>query len=146
MFATFPKLPFAGFPLRPHRNGQWYKSAWNPRTKKTEKYYFGAIADDPQGQRAIHDRTIGWLARRDGIKAGVDNIRIEQPSQDLSLGELMERFLTFKRNKVTAGELSLVTLKDYLNEIKLFVSFMKSGMPVTRPSAGAFFGLHESTG
>ena len=33
---SLPKLPYAEFPLRPHRNGQWYKSVWNPRVKKSE--------------------------------------------------------------------------------------------------------------
>ena len=47
-----PRLPYPDFPLRPHRNGQWYKSVWNPRVKKSEQFYFGTWEDDPNGQRA----------------------------------------------------------------------------------------------
>ena len=41
-------LPYAEFPLRVHRNGQWFKSVWNPRAKKSEQFYFGAWHDDPK--------------------------------------------------------------------------------------------------
>ena len=29
MAAILPPLPYPDFPLRPHQNGQWYKSVWN---------------------------------------------------------------------------------------------------------------------
>jgi hypothetical protein len=85
---TPPKLPRADFPLRPHRNGQWYKSVWNSRTRKTEQFYFGSWHDDRKGERALKDPQIGWLARRDAIKAGVDNPRVEPVSgSDMALGD-----------------------------------------------------------
>ena len=56
---THPKLPFAGFPLRHHRNGQWFRSIWNPRTRKSEQFYFGTWADDPEGERALNDPVLG---------------------------------------------------------------------------------------
>jgi integrase len=127
MPASLPKPPFERFPLRPHRNGQWYKSVWNSRTKRTEQFYFGRWADDPTGERAISDPVTGWLARRNAIKAGIENVRVERTGNDPSLGELMKRFLTFKRNKTQAGELSLTTLGDYLREIERFVIFIKPG-------------------
>jgi hypothetical protein len=108
--STLPKLPYEGFPLRRHRNGQWFKSVWNRRSKKSEQFYFGAFADDPKGERAMTDPVIGWLARREGIRAGIDNPRVQAVSGELTLGELMSRFLTFKRGKVTSGELSVATL------------------------------------
>jgi integrase len=108
-------LPYPGFPLRRHANGTWYKSLWNARTKKTEQFYFGSWRDDPKGERAMGDPQIGWLARRDSIKAGIDNVRVTALASDgLTLGELMARFLIFKRDKAKAGELSLATLGDYL--------------------------------
>ena len=61
---ALPSIPYPEFPLRPHRNGQWYKSVWNPRTKKSEQCYFGLWKDDPKGDRALHDPVSGWLARR----------------------------------------------------------------------------------
>ena len=139
MAATLPKLPFPGFPLRPHRNGQWYKSVWNPRTKRSEQFYFGRRMEDPTGERAISDPSVGWLARRNAIKAGIDNVRVERSGDKLALGDLMNRFLTFKRNKTQAGELSLTTLGDYLREIERYVTFMKPGS-----SAGALQPEHFS--
>jgi len=44
-----PKLPYPEFPLRPYRNGQWYKSVWNAWTKKFEQCYFGSWSDDTKG-------------------------------------------------------------------------------------------------
>jgi hypothetical protein len=107
---SLPNLPYPDFPLRPHRNGQWYKSVWNPRIKKSEQFYFGAWNDDRKGERALKDMEIGWLARREAIKAGIDNLRVDPLAQtELTLGELMARFLAFKRGKVSSGELSLAT-------------------------------------
>jgi integrase len=51
----------------------------------------------------------------------------------------MNRFLTFKRNKTQAGELSLTTLGDYLREINAFVAFMRP-----RSDAGALRPEHFS--
>jgi integrase len=131
MSQPLPKLPFPGFPLRPHRNGYWYKSHWNSRTKKSEQFYFGKWSDDPKGERAVSDPLAGWLARRSAIMAGTDNLRIQTSDNDLYLGHLMERFLTFKRNKVHAGELSWTTLRDYIAEIPKFVRFLKPSMPAS---------------
>ncbi len=125
-----PALPFPGFPLRPHRNGQWYKSVWNPLTKRTEQHYFGPWKDDRRGQRAINDPAAGWLARQEAIKAGTDNVRVAPVDAVASLGELMGRFLTFKRGLVIAGDLSARTLGDYFREMEKFVAFLKPGMPV----------------
>ena len=124
-----PRLPYDGFPLRPHGNGQWYKSVWNPRTKTSEQFYFGPWRDDPKGERAMKDPQIGWLARRDAIKAGVDNIHVQAVAGEITLGELMSRFLIYKRGKSDTGELSKTTLGGYLSEIEAFVSFFKPGTP-----------------
>jgi hypothetical protein len=76
MPASLPKLPYEGFALHPHRNGQWYKSVWNSRTKRTEQFYFGKWVDDPTGDRAISDPVTGWLVRRNAIKAAIENVRV----------------------------------------------------------------------
>ena len=124
------------FPLRIHRNGSWYCSIWNPRAKKSEQFYFGRVADDPKGERAVSDPVMGWLARKASIMAGVDNLRVRPAADDPGLGELMNRFLTFKRNKSQAGELSLATLGDYIREIGQFVAFCKPGTPAGGLRAG----------
>ena len=126
-----PNLPYAGFPLRPHRNGNWYKSVWNPLTKRSEQFYFGSWRDDPTGERALSDPVTGWLARQAGIIAGIDNVRVQPSGNNLALGDLMKRFLTFKHNQAQTGELSLTTLGDYLREIEQFVAFMKASTPAS---------------
>jgi integrase len=127
-----PPLPYSDFPLRPHRNGQWYKSVWNRHTRKSEQFYFGPWRDDPKGERALKDPELGWFARKDAIRAGVDNVRVSLVNNPagLTLGELMARFLVHKRNQVAAGDLSIRTLGDYIDEIGKFVSFQKPGTPV----------------
>jgi len=125
-----PPLPYPDFPLRAHPNGCWAKSIWNPRTRKSEKFYFGSWRDDPKGMRALNDPNFGWLARREAIHAGVDTPRVTLASREISLGELMNRFLSHKRDRTHSGELSLTTLGDYLREIPLFVAFLKPGVAV----------------
>jgi hypothetical protein len=132
MNATFlPRLPYPNFPLRPHKNGQWYKSVWNSRTKRSEQFYFGSWHDDPKGERAMKDPALGWLVRKDGIRAGVDNVRVERVAGVLTLGELMARFLAHKQGMTKAGELSKTTLAGYLREVRWFVEFMKPATPVS---------------
>jgi hypothetical protein len=94
MTVSLSKSKIASIPLRRHRNGQWYKSVWNSRTKQSEQFYFGKWADDFAGERALLDPTNGWLARRQAIEAGIDNPKVLLVANDLTLGELMTRFLT----------------------------------------------------
>jgi len=126
MNATGPALPYPDFPLRPHKNGQWFKSIWNPRTKKSEQFYFGSWHEDPRGECALR----GWLSRKDGIRAGVDHLRVTDVPESLSLGELMARFLSHKRQQVSAGDLSKPTLAGYLREVAWFVEFMTPTTPI----------------
>ena len=130
---SLPALPYPDFPLRPHQNGQWFKSVWNHRTKKSEQFYFGSWVDDPKGERALKDPLGGWLARKDGIWAGMDHIRLDTVGdQELALGELMAQFLAHKHNQSRSGDLSKLTLGGYLREVKWFVEFLKAATPVAR--------------
>jgi integrase len=142
--STLPELPYDGFPLRRHQNGHWFKSVWNSRSKRSEQFYFGSWSDDPKGDRAMKDPVTGWLVRRDAIKAGIDNVRVQIASGDLTLGELMSRFLSFKRTKVSSGELSLTTLDGYLREVSKFVTFLKPTTPagLLRPEHFSAFMQH----
>jgi hypothetical protein len=130
MSLQFPPQPFAGFPLRPHRNGQWYRSAWNRRRKQSEQFYFGSWKDDQKGERALNDPQTGWLARKRAIEAGTDNARVYATDSVVTLGQLMAQFLAFKRAMLIAGDLSPRTLGDYIKEVEKFVAFMKPATPV----------------
>jgi len=145
MSVTLPSVPFPGFPLRPHQNGQWYKSVWNSRTKRSEHFYFGPWRDDRSGERALNDPQSGWLARRSGIKSGTDNVRISITPSVLTLGELMSRFLIFKRGLVISGDLSARTLGDYIRETRRFCCLSQARNPNLSPQARAFhrvYALH----
>ena len=72
---------------------------------------------------------VGWLARRAAILEGVDNIRVQATADDPGLGELMNRFLIFKRNKVHAGRAFTSMLHDYIGEVEHFVTFLKPSTP-----------------
>lgn len=102
----------------------------NPRAKKSEQFYFGSWPDDPKGERALKDPASGWLARKDGIRAGVDHIRVNPGGEELTVGELMARFLVHKHNQSRSGDLSKLTLGGYLRKVKWFVEFLKPGTPV----------------
>jgi hypothetical protein len=139
-----PGLLRTDFPLRPHRNGSWYRSVWNRRTKKSEQFYFGSWRDDPKGERALTDPEIGWLARKDAIKAGVDNIRVAPVASVVTLGELMARFLAHKLGASQSGDLSKVTLGGYLREVRWFVEFLKASTPVAGLRPEPLQCLHEA--
>lgn len=139
-----PSLPYPEFPLRPHRNGQWFKSIWNSRSKRSEQFYFGAWKDDAEGERALNDPDTGWLARRQSIRNGTDNLRVTNSASIVTLGELMASFLSYKRSRVTAHELSARTLGDYIREVEKFVAFLKPSTPVAglRPEHFAAYMRH----
>jgi len=69
---SLPALTYPEFPIRPHRNGQSYKSIWNPRSRKGEHNYFGLWRDDPMDERALSDPVFSCLARRNAIKADAE--------------------------------------------------------------------------
>ena len=144
MSVTLPRLPYPEFPLRPHANGQWFKSAWSSITRQSHQFYFGSWKDDPTGERALHHPHTGWLARRTAIKNGTDNLRVTTVATVVTLGELMGRYLTFKRELVLAGDLSARTLGDYIREMEKFVAFLKPTTPVAglRPEHLAAYMKH----
>lgn len=95
------------FPLYKCQNGQWAK------TVKRKSYYFGRIADDPKGEAALKD----WLARKDGILAGLDNLRVEATGSGLTLGECISQFATVVQARLRAGKIADETFMDYRREL-----------------------------
>lgn len=109
------------FPLLKHPNGQWYKGI------KGKRYYFGALADDPQGTQAL----VEYAERLPGILAGTDHLRhLAASAGGLSVGELMGRYIADCRVKLAAGTLSGKTFNDYATELQAFVEWVKMGTPV----------------
>jgi len=92
-----PKKPYPGFPLFPHATRRWAKKI------KGKFHYFGPW-DDPLGalQR--------FQQQRDDLYAG----RVPRAQREgLTIRELLNRFLTVKKDLVEADELAPRTFADY---------------------------------
>src|SRR4051812_9037065 len=83
------------FPLWLHPSGQWCKKI------KGRSYYFGT---DREGALKR------YVAEREDIDAGRPPRR---RAEDVTVAGLVDAFLTEKRNRVDAGELSARTWADY---------------------------------
>jgi len=93
--------PHADFPLWKHPSGRWCKKV------KGRAFYFGKVADDPDGKAALER----WLAEKDYRLAG----RTPPTDTDgLKVADMCNRFLAFKERAVDAGELSPHTFDTYL--------------------------------
>lgn len=96
--AAYPK-PRPDFPLTPHvRARQWCKKV------KGRIIYFGRL-DDPEA--ALNK----WLDERDDLLAGRTPRRAKP--DELTVKELVNRFLTTKLQLVESGEMANRTWKDY---------------------------------
>ena len=94
---TKPAKPYPGFPLFPHKNGQWCKK------RKGKFYYFGPW-ENPDAALDL------WLEQRDNIMRG----RVTTVARDaLTLGRLCNQFLADRQKRVDAGELSERSFRDY---------------------------------
>ena len=63
-----PAKPRPDFPLFPHATGRWAKKV------RQKLVYFGKIADDPKGEKAL----ALWLEQKDELLAG----RTPRPNRD----------------------------------------------------------------
>jgi len=96
---TTPVKPRKDFPLFPHARGYWAKKV------RGRLFYFGKIANDPQGKAALQQ----WLDQKDDLLAG----RTPRATGGcLTLRELCNRFLTVKRRHIETREISPRTFTD----------------------------------
>lgn len=95
----------ADFPLFKHQSGRWCK-------KVRQRFcYFGKIAEDPEGQKALEL----WLAQRDDLLAG----RTPRVGREgLTVQGLLDRFLTSKLRLVESGEIVRRTFDNYRTTTK----------------------------
>ena len=100
-----PKKPHHDFPLFPHASGQWAKKVLG------KLHYFGT---DPDAALAK------WLAEKDDLLAGR---RPRAKGDGLTLMDLSNRFLTSKKNQLTAGELTSRTWGDYYRISETLLEF-----------------------
>ena len=99
--ATAPVKPRPDFPLFPHAAGYWAKKV------KGRLVYFGKVATDPKGEAALDL----WLAQKDDLLAG-RKPRAKRP-EEATVKDLVNGFLTHKKNLLIAGELTDWTFQEY---------------------------------
>src|SRR4051795_6188746 len=88
---TRVKKPHPDFPLFPHSSGRWAKQVLGKR------HYFGPVAGDEDGQKALAK----WLREKDDLLAG----RKPRAADDKSIivYDLVQGFLTHKKALLVAG-------------------------------------------
>ena len=94
-----PKKPYPDFPLFPHATGRWCKKI------RGRHHYFGPW-DDPQG--ALERFTREWPYLSEGREPPVVDT-----GDGCTLRLLCNSFMTSKKNKLDAGELSPRTFHEY---------------------------------
>lgn len=93
--------PYPTYPLFAHATGRWAKKI------RGAFVYFGKVADDPKGEKAL----ALWLEQRDDLLAGR---KPRKPGDDRpTLADLCNRFLTAKLSLVQTGELTQRSFLDY---------------------------------
>lgn len=92
-----PPKPYPDFPLFPHGNGQWAKKI------RGKLHYFGLWAD-PDGSLAK------YLDQRDDLQAGR---KPRDKAGELTVRDLVNRFLTAKRHLVDTHEVSPRCFANY---------------------------------
>ncbi len=88
-----PSKPRPDFPLFPHATGRWAKKV------RGRLVYFGKVADDPQGKAALDK----WLDQKDALLAG--RMPKLTPETGVTVADLCNHFLTFKKNLLESGKL-----------------------------------------
>lgn len=98
-----PKIqkPRPDFPLFPHATGRWAKKV------KGKMLYFGKVADDPLGEKALET----WLDQKDAILAGR---KPRVPGAGYSVRNAVNDFLNAKRVLLQSGELTPRTFAEYM--------------------------------
>lgn len=105
----------ARFPLWLHSTGQWAKKF------RGRYYYFGTDKD-----AALKRYAAEW----DGIKNGLPRSRPEPVSADaLTVGGLVNAFLTDRRSRVDAGELTPGSWRNYYQVCRLTVATLGKSTP-----------------
>jgi len=95
--------------LFPHASGRWAKKI------KGRFVYFGKVADDPKGEKALEK----WLDQKDDLLAGR---KPRTHVEGLTVGDLCNLWLDFKKARVDTGELSSRTWESYKSLAEIVIS------------------------
>lgn len=102
-----PNKPYPGFPLTPHASGNWCKKI------RGKIWYFGR-----DSEKALRQ----YLAEVDDIRAGLDP-RKQKSVEGLTIEDICDEFLEYKRSQVLKGELSKRTLENYVFACDKLIEF-----------------------
>jgi len=103
--------PYPDFPLFPHATGRWAKKI------RQKFHYFGKVADDPDGTKALEQLNREWAYLKEGrTPPPVDT------EDGCTVRLLCNSFLTAKRNKIDAGELTPRSFEDYYGTCDMLIS------------------------
>lgn len=132
-----PKKP-KGFRLYPHAVGQWAK------TINYNTCYFGPWAD-PDAALEKYNREVANI--RAGKPRNTDTpAATEVRSTGLTLKELVNRFLNFKRKRIASGELSARAHASYERTAVAMARFFGEHSLVTALTASDFERYREYLG
>ena len=92
--------PHPDFPLTRHPRGYWCKKV------RGKMSYFGKIADDPQGEKALNL----WLDQKDELLAG----RTPRTGAGTTVEEICNQFLAHKEGLKNSGEITPRSYGEYL--------------------------------
>ena len=128
-----PKKPYPDFPLFPHATGRWTK-------KICQKFhYFGKVADDPDGRKAVEQLNREWAYLKDArTPPPVDT------GDGCTLRTLCNAFLTSKKNRLESGELSRQSFADYYNTCDRLIEYIGRDRRVDDLPPDDFEGFRKS--
>ncbi|MBN1943115.1 MAG: hypothetical protein JW849_07450 [Phycisphaerae bacterium] len=122
-----PSKPYPDFPLYAHASGQWAKKI------RYKVYYFGVWAD-PDSALAEYVR------QRDFLYAGIT----PPGGDDVTLDELVNRFLVEQRTRCDLGEISYRQFDDYRRDGKRVLESLGRARPVESLQPGDFTRLRAT--
>ena len=103
--------PYEGFPCFHHATGRWAKKI------RQKLHYFGKVADDPKGEKALERLNREWPYLSEGRTPPQVDV-----GDGCTLRVLCNAFLTSKKNKLDSGELSEQTFAGYYKTCERIIS------------------------
>src|SRR5687768_13215651 len=105
-----PKKPYPDFPLTPHASGTWQKKILG------KIHYFGRWARRVNG-KLVRVEGDGWKEALEAYKAVADDLHAGRTprvhNDELTVESLLDHFLTAKKRKMEAGELTAASFAEY---------------------------------
>ena len=108
---TKPKKPYPSFPLTAHNNGQWCK-------KIRGKIHFFGVWDNPEA--ALEQ----YLSHAADLHAGRQPAIHNLSSDDPTVKEVANHFLTYQFQRVDAGEITARWFEDCRRVVESFAKYI----------------------